>query len=313
MTAAIDGLLAKHHGRKDILKWVDDDYAALVQTSCRDPNSLLHPTTRQHISRYVKHLAKLKNASTSLNTSPEKLLETQQLWQSLTAEEVSVPVTTLPPAVVNPPAVNPATTVPLNQGDIERVVREILEKKETASQQQEKKKRTRTCLACGQPKSRYLGDGSSIHFFHQAGEVRYFFCSKKVFQTYAGEGLTNPRMTFEDFAATPFFQRELEASKQRGAENKRVTEERKKLKSEQHSFGRLCRFCHQPLKQGPTSPHIHTTFPGVSGKYIYCPARMLSLYRTQGMTAEMTWREFQQSPYYGAEKQRWTEEKGGRG
>ncbi|CAL8315659.1 unnamed protein product [Merluccius merluccius] len=50
MRAAIDGLLAKHHGRKDIL-------------------------------------------------NPEKLQETQQLWQRLTAEEVSVPVTTLPPAV----------------------------------------------------------------------------------------------------------------------------------------------------------------------------------------------------------------------
>ncbi|KAK0139495.1 hypothetical protein N1851_023778 [Merluccius polli] len=96
---------------------------ALVQRSCWDPNSLLHPTTRQHISRYVKHVAKLKNASTSLNTSPEKLLETQQLWQSLTAEEVSVPVTTLPPAVVNPPAVNPSQSATTNQIEIERVVR----------------------------------------------------------------------------------------------------------------------------------------------------------------------------------------------
>ncbi|XP_037643915.1 uncharacterized protein LOC119498894 [Sebastes umbrosus] len=76
MRASIDGLLIKHHGAKDILKRVD---AAMVQRSCTDPNSLLHPTTCQHISRYVKHLAKLKNTSSSLNTSPEKVLETQQL------------------------------------------------------------------------------------------------------------------------------------------------------------------------------------------------------------------------------------------
>ncbi|KAK0135942.1 hypothetical protein N1851_028182 [Merluccius polli] len=291
MRAAIDGLLAKHHGRKEILKWVDADYAALIQRSCRDPNSLLHPTTRQHISRYVKHVAKLKNASTSLNTSPEKLLETQQLWQSLTAEEVSVPVTTLPPAVVNPPAVNPSQSATTNQAEIERVVREVLEKKESLTAAEEDE--DLSCLACGQPKSRYLGDGSSIHLFHQAGEVSLpDLCRRR------------PHQSEDDFAATPFYQRELESLKERGAERKRVKEERSKIKTEQHTFGHLCRFCHQPLKQGPTSPHIHTTFPGVTGKYIYCPQKVLSLYRTQGMTETMTWRDFQQSKHYGAEKQR---------
>ena len=58
MTAAIDGLLTKHHGTKDILKRVDADYAAMVHRSCTDPNSLLHPTTWQHISRYVKQFVK---------------------------------------------------------------------------------------------------------------------------------------------------------------------------------------------------------------------------------------------------------------
>ncbi|XP_056269727.1 copine-B-like isoform X4 [Pseudoliparis swirei] len=82
--AAIDGLLIKHHGAPRMLKQVDDDYAAMVQRGCTDPHSLLHPTTCQHISRYVKHLAKRKPTSSSLNTSPEKVLETQQLWQSLT-------------------------------------------------------------------------------------------------------------------------------------------------------------------------------------------------------------------------------------
>merc|ERR1712035_165990 len=86
MKAAIDELLIRHHGTKDLLKRVDADYAAMVQRACTDPNSLLHPTTCQHISRYVKHLAKLKNTSSSLNTSSEKVLETQQLWQNLTTD-----------------------------------------------------------------------------------------------------------------------------------------------------------------------------------------------------------------------------------
>ncbi|XP_053098219.1 uncharacterized protein LOC117599779 [Pangasianodon hypophthalmus] len=299
----------------DLLKRVDADYAAMVQSACTDPNSLLHSTTKQHINRYIKYLAKKKNTNASLNTSPEKLLETQQLWKRLHSgsETISVPVTVLPPAPFNPPAKSVPEDVPLTQAAVEKMVKDILEKHQAALQQQQqtqKKAQIRSCLACGQPKSRYLGDGSSVHFFYQAGEVKYFYCSKKVFDTYSAEGLTNPRMPFEDFADTPFFQRELEASKQRGAERKRVIEERGKRKSlVEHPSGRLCRFCHQPLKQGPNSPHIHTGFPGVAGKYIYCPAKVLSLYQAQGMNAQMTWTEFQQSPFYEAERQRWIVEK----
>ncbi|KAK7126274.1 hypothetical protein R3I93_021607 [Phoxinus phoxinus] len=84
MKEAIDSLLQKYHGEKDILKLVDRDYAEMVHQSATDPNSLMHPTTKLHISRYVKHLAKLLNTSSSLNPSQEKLLETQQLWHSLT-------------------------------------------------------------------------------------------------------------------------------------------------------------------------------------------------------------------------------------
>ncbi|KAF6724167.1 hypothetical protein FQA47_023933 [Oryzias melastigma] len=78
----------------DMLKLVDQDYAALVQSSCRDPNIMLHPSTRHHISRYIKHLAKLLNTPISLNTSPEKLQDRQRLWHSLTSgnETTSVPV-----------------------------------------------------------------------------------------------------------------------------------------------------------------------------------------------------------------------------
>ncbi|KAJ8333005.1 hypothetical protein SKAU_G00419010 [Synaphobranchus kaupii] len=157
MRAAIDGLLAKHHGAKDILKWVDADYAALVHSTCADPNSLLHPTTRQHISRPIT-------------------------------------VTTLPAAPVNPPALDS----PMTQATVERMVKEILERQQCQQQQQQSQvKKTRSCLACGQPKSRYQGDGSSVHFFHQSGSVKYFYCSTKVFKTYAAEGLTDPRMSFQ--------------------------------------------------------------------------------------------------------------------
>ncbi|XP_049448396.1 uncharacterized protein LOC125898599 [Epinephelus fuscoguttatus] len=187
MRSAIDGLLYKHHGAKDILKRVDADYAAMVQQACNDPNSLLHPTTCQHISRYVKHLAKLKNTSSSLNTSPEKVFETQQLWQSLAtgSETVSVPVVTLPPATFNPPPVAPPQEESVSRATVEKIVEDILGKQQQQQEQQEqqKEKKTRNCLACGQPKSRYLGDGSSIHFFYQSKTVKYFYCSTKVFNT----------------------------------------------------------------------------------------------------------------------------------
>lgn len=107
-----------------------------------------------------------------------------------------------------------------------------------------------------------------------------------------------------------FFKRELEAAKQRSAEHRRLIEERGKRKAlEQHLTGRLCRFCHKPLKQGPDSPHVHTGFPGVAGKYVYCPARVFSLYQSEGMTHKMTWAEFCQSSFYEAEKERWATEK----
>lgn len=84
MKEAIYGLLVKYHGQKDTFKLVDQDYVAMVHRSATNPNSLLHPTTKYHITQYIKHQAKELNASSSLNTSPEKPLETQKLWQSLT-------------------------------------------------------------------------------------------------------------------------------------------------------------------------------------------------------------------------------------
>ncbi|TWW62557.1 hypothetical protein D4764_04G0012040 [Takifugu flavidus] len=85
---------------------------------------------------------------------------------------------------------------------------------------EQKMRQTKPCLACGQPKSPYGTGGSSIHFFYQQGPVRYFYCSRKVHQTYAAEGLSDPRMPFEQFAASEFFQRELEATKKRVVEEK---------------------------------------------------------------------------------------------
>lgn len=310
MKKAIDALLKKHHGKKDMIKLVDQEYAAMVHNSCTDPNSMLHSTTKLHISQYVKHLAKLLNTSSSLNTSPEKLLERQQLWYSLTegSDTTSVPVMTVTPAVVvHPPA--PSLTTPLTHEAIEKIVEEIMVRQQQQQQQQqhtEKKKQTKTCLACGQPKSRYENNGSSIHFFYQQGSVRYFYCSTKVFKTYSGEGLTNPRMPFQDFMETEFFQRELEITKKRVEEKGQL----KRKRSDTRHTGRLCRFCKMELKQGLNSPHIHTGFPGVPGKYIYCPSKVFSIYKGQGMVKEMTWKEFQDSAFYEVEKQRWVAEKG---
>ncbi len=277
------------HGKKDMIKLVDQEYGAMVHNLCTDPNSMLHSTTRLHISQYVKQLAKLLNTSSSLNTSPEKLLQRQQLWYSLTegSDTTSVPVMTVTPSVIHPPAPS------LTQEAIEKIVEEFMGRQQQQQQQhtEQKRKQTKTCLACGQPKSWYENDGSSIHFFYQQGSVRYFYCSTNVFKTYGGDGLTNPRMPFQDFMETEFFQREL------GATKKRVEargQQKRKRADTQHT-GRLCRFCQMELKQGPNSPHIHTDFPGVPGKYIYCPAKAFSVYKGQGMVKEMTWKKFKDS------------------
>ncbi|XP_052440136.1 uncharacterized protein LOC127979056 isoform X2 [Carassius gibelio] len=311
MKEAIDSLLDKYHGQKDMLKLVDQDYAAMVHRSATDPNSLLHPTTKYHIAQYMKNLAKQLNTSSSMNTSQEKLLETQKLWQSLTeeSETVHVPVVELPPAIVNPavPVSQPASEKQVSKENVQKIVQEILlhQQEQQQQQQQQKPRQTKKCLACGQPKSRYQSDGSSVHHFYQQGPVRYHYCSTKVFKAYAAEGLTNPRMAFEEFAQTDFFQRELHLTKQRVEEK---AEKKRKL-SDPQPQGRMCRFCRTELRQGPNSKHIHTGFPGVAGKYIYCPAKVLALYKDRGMTQEMTWKEFQASSFYGMEKERWAAER----
>lgn len=105
-------------------------------------------------------------------------------------------------------------------------------------------------------------------------------------------------MPFKDFVATEFFQRELEATKQRVEER----QQQKKKREESPAPVRKCRFCKLELQQGPNSPHIHTSFPGLPRKCICCPAEVFSLYREQGM--EMSWREFQESHFY--EKEKWS-------
>ncbi|KAK7880588.1 hypothetical protein WMY93_032776 [Mugilogobius chulae] len=226
---------------------------------------------------------------------------------SLTAGSTTttVPVVVMPPAAVNPSPPALTVTPPLSQETLEKIVQGIVEKQQQQQQQQQppaplKKPHTKKCLSCGQPKSKYEGDGSSIHEFYQQGPVRYFYCSTKVFNTYGAEGLTDPRMPFKDFVATEFFQRELEATKQRVEER----QQQKRKREESPAPGRKCRFCKLELKQGPNSPHIHTSFPGLPGKYIYCPAKVFSMYREQGMEREMSWRQFQQSPFYEKEKER---------
>lgn len=123
-------------------------------------------------------------------------------------------------------------------------------------------------------------------------------------QAYSAEGLTDSEMSFENFAQIDF-QRELKLTKRRVEDR---AEKKRKLQNPQHQ-GRLCRFCRTELKQGPNSRHIHTGFPGVAGKYIYCPAKVLNLYNDRGMTEEMKWREFQSSAFYDMERERWAAEK----
>ncbi|KAF7223217.1 uncharacterized protein [Nothobranchius furzeri] len=317
MREAIDQIVAKHRGQKDFLTKVAAEYAVLVQAASRDPNSLLRPTAKQHRSRYVKHLAKTTNTSSPLNTSSETLLETQQLWHNLTegSETVAVPVVTIPPATVNPPSIK-AQDPPLTKTEIEKMVKDIVQKHQEQQQPAKKEQETVSHVASRSHVSGGWGvggvGGSSVHFFffYQSGEVKYFYCSVKVHQTYAPEGLTDPWMPFVDFANSPFFMRELEAAKLCSTETQQVMEERKKRKAkEEHPTGRLCRFCHKPIQQGQDSPHVHTGFAGVSGKYIHCPSKVFSLYKAEGMTEEMTWRQFCQSSFYETEKKRWAAEK----
>lgn len=116
-------------------------------------------------------------------------------------------------------------------------------------------------------------------------------------------------MSIEDFVASLFFERELEAAKERGEEGRSVEEERAKRKSSvQLPTGQLCRFCHQSLKQGPESLHILTGFPGLLGKYIYCPSKGFFLYKAQGMVKEMTRGDFQKSPFYQTGRDKWAAE-----
>ncbi|XP_060721097.1 uncharacterized protein LOC132842438 [Tachysurus vachellii] len=151
---------------------LNQEYAAMVHSSRTVPNSMLHPTTRRHIAQYVKHLAKLLNTSTSLNTSPETLQERQQLWHSLQLY--------IHPAVVHPPA--PAQTTPLTPESLEKIVEGIMEWKQQ-QQQPEQRKQTKTCLACGQSKSRYENDGSSVHFFLSTRPCQIFLLLYKGLQS----------------------------------------------------------------------------------------------------------------------------------
>uniref|UniRef100_A0A1A7WET1 Uncharacterized protein n=1 Tax=Iconisemion striatum TaxID=60296 RepID=A0A1A7WET1_9TELE len=151
MRETIDQLMAKHRGQKDFIAKVDTEYADRVQAASRNPNSLLHPTTKQHLSRYMKHLAKMTNTSSSLNTSPETLMETQQLWHNLTegSETVAVPVVTLPPATVNPPSIK-TQDPPLTKAEIEKMVRDLVAKQQEQQQPPAKKEQGTVLLVASQ-------------------------------------------------------------------------------------------------------------------------------------------------------------------
>ncbi|CAL8321700.1 unnamed protein product [Arctogadus glacialis] len=222
MRAATDGLLAKHHGAKGILKRVDAEYAATVQRPCTDPNSLLHSTTCQHISRYVKHLAKLKNTSSSQHQPREGFGDSAAVAEFDHRQPNSLCTRHNPASCDRQPSScgSPPPEESLSRATVEKIVTEILQKQQQQPQQKKK-----------------------------SPEVKYFYCSTRVFKMYGDEGLKDPRMSFEGFAASPFFAREIEAVEERSAACKKVAEERTKRKSAlQRPTGFLFRFCPQPLK-----------------------------------------------------------------
>ncbi|KAK2825158.1 hypothetical protein Q7C36_019085 [Tachysurus vachellii] len=92
----------------------------------------------------------------------------QTSWR--TNHRSSVDVGFLTSFFMHPPA--HAQTTPLTPESLEKIVEGIMERQQQQQQQQqqqkqqpEQRKRTKTCLACGQPKSRYENDGSFVHFF----------------------------------------------------------------------------------------------------------------------------------------------------
>ncbi|XP_037104898.1 uncharacterized protein LOC119121442 isoform X2 [Syngnathus acus] len=110
-----------------------------------------------------------------------------------------------------------------------------------------------------------------------------------------------PEQFFEQFLESEYFQKEMEEA---WCQVKKKAGKKRKRK-QTWLMGRLCCFCRHPLKEGPKSPHVHTTFPGHAGKYIYCPSKVYNLYKDKGMDKEMNWVEFQASPFYDTEWQRW--------
>lgn len=78
-------------------------------------------------------------------------------------------------------------------------------------------------------------------------------------------------------AETPFFNGELEAVTRLSVESIRMTEKwRKRDTMEQHSTGRLCRFCNMSLKQGQGCPQTQYILGSLVWQ-VYCPAKVLSL------------------------------------
>lgn len=113
----------------------------MVHNSSNDPNNRLLPTTKLHISQYVRHLAQLLNTSSAFN-SRETSWETATLvLTDKGSGTTGVPVETMKPADVNPPA--PALTTLLTHETIERIVECIMEQQ---LQPEQKKQQTKTCM-----------------------------------------------------------------------------------------------------------------------------------------------------------------------
>ncbi len=65
---------------------------------------------------------------------------------------------------------------------------------------------------------------------------------------------------------------EMEFFKSQLEDTKKPVEEKGQQECERPETGhvsRLCRFIKIELKQGPNSPHMHTGFPRIAGKYVH--------------------------------------------
>ncbi|KAK9517665.1 hypothetical protein VZT92_023012 [Zoarces viviparus] len=77
MKAAIDDLLNKRRGQKDMLKLVDQDYAALVHNSFINPPPPVHTLTQASIEKIVQNIMEKQQQQQQQQQSKEEKTQTK--------------------------------------------------------------------------------------------------------------------------------------------------------------------------------------------------------------------------------------------